>query len=691
MRMCVPVAGGPVVGVRLVSRGKLLYDGSCTAVPLTENESMVLVVDERRASFSFLSGIRFGEKRVRVSYCGAERLPETWLGYDGVDLVVLGQAAVRDFAPEQKVALEQWVRAGGTLVLSTGSAWHRYRDSFAEELAGVKLVRSGVLSSLDGLADRYGEPVALRAKVLVCEARALRGKVLAREGEVPLLIAGSAGLGKTFFLSFDAGTRDLRLWKGSERLWQEMFLSAGPDSGSWPLSAESAQTWLTSVSGMKLPPVSLVSIFLGVYLVVLVPVNYLVFRARRRLEYAWVAGAVAAIMFAVGAFRIGNLYRGSEVILSELSLIRMDAGSPSARIDTWWTLFSPRLADYDLELDAGMLVRQASMEPGAVTVLPTLRLFEDDKVRMPDLRVNMWAARAFRSRSYSELGGGVDSSVAMKGSMLAGTLVNNTSFSLEYCLLAMGRQLIPVGRIAAGESSVVKAEMAGDLWRWEGGGSMDAHVGGREETPTESGRMMRDARVELLHSLGDLAGGRGPGSATLLGFVDEPVHGLDLLGMKVDRRSLALVVMDLPLRLARGEITVPRTAWRRTMDANGGLHFHGGGEGGSLDGHGDGECIFEFSAPVRLEGVDVESLRVYFASSLDDGDVGLSAYDWQAGAWDEFGDAAVIELRPLEHLSADRDAIRLKMTVGKDGGGDRGRWEVTVLETELKGMVHDPD
>ncbi len=104
----------------------------------------IIVAVSSELSFDFLA-----QEGIRVVYPHAENLPDTWAGWSGADLVVVRDTALHRLGAAQAAALEQWVRAGGTVVFTGGAAALQLA---ASGLAGLLPV------DLSGLVERASLP-----------------------------------------------------------------------------------------------------------------------------------------------------------------------------------------------------------------------------------------------------------------------------------------------------------------------------------------------------------------------------------------------------------------------------------------------------------------------------------------------------------------------------------------------------
>ena len=111
---------------------------------LASPESLVVAISSDLA-FDSLAGL--SPSRARVVYPRIDDLPEAWVGYDGVDLVIVHDTSSRRMASRQVEALTDWVAAGGTVVFSGGAAALQHASAGLSRLLPVEVT---------GLRERTG-------------------------------------------------------------------------------------------------------------------------------------------------------------------------------------------------------------------------------------------------------------------------------------------------------------------------------------------------------------------------------------------------------------------------------------------------------------------------------------------------------------------------------------------------------
>ena len=124
--------------------------------------------------------------------------------------------------------------------------------------------------------------------------------------------------------------------------------------GSWSDSsaiAASARSGLKSAAGITPPSADLILKMLGVYLLVLVPANWLIFRAMGKVEWAWAAVPVIAIAGAVTVVKIASLDIGFARSNTQVSLLEIHEGYHRGHLTQYSALYTSLSTNYAIKLD----------------------------------------------------------------------------------------------------------------------------------------------------------------------------------------------------------------------------------------------------------------------------------------------------------------------------------------------------
>jgi len=264
--------------------------------------SRVILAVSRDANLDYLGDSR-GES-IRVFYPHPALLPDRWLGYDGVDAVIIHGVSLEHLSARQFEALEKWLMQGGILAVSGGPDYTLLRTPrLAHLLPGAPL---GLLRFTDGsaLAGAFAEPPYAPMPFSIHRVEGRRGRVLYSAGENPLVIEEERGRGRVLYLTFDVAGYPFDRWGGLGPLWLRLLKLPGlePLNYRGPEEQSGALTVMQSSAG-GFPDHTTVFLFCSIY-VGLLAVGYRLVRedSGRRL-IPWVTYA-APLLFAPAAYFI---------------------------------------------------------------------------------------------------------------------------------------------------------------------------------------------------------------------------------------------------------------------------------------------------------------------------------------------------------------------------------------------------
>jgi hypothetical protein len=354
-------------------------------------------------------------------------LPSRTAAYEGIGIVYLGADVRPDlFGDAQAEALRRYVVGGGLVIVSAGS---RLRED--------ERFRSWIPTVVPGPSSQTSQ-------------RQGRGCVVA--------------------LGFDpsspeaAARPDLALWKFLVR-----SATALSRFGTSAYGEDMRGVLLTNAvlraPGLEPPGAGAVAVFLSAYLVLLVPINYLILKRLDRREWSWATVPALVLLFSVGAYGFGRVTKGSSLLLNTASLAEMTAGSSDASVRTAVGLFSPSRTGYDLSVgvpDALLWTPGADdpygVRPGGAGEQP-LALAEDAAGRGTVARgvaVPMWGMRAVCARTEAvRLGDGLEANLTGGPGGVTGTVTNRTGRPLRNVRVVFLRGEQVLGDLAPGQTAQV--------------------------------------------------------------------------------------------------------------------------------------------------------------------------------------------------------------------------------------------
>lgn len=139
-------------------------------------------------------------------------------------------------------------------------------------------------------------------------------------------------------LRHSANEGELLLWSANGAAWTDT-------SGF----AFQALTALRQAAGIVLPDRWTMIGLIGAYLLVLVPLNWCFFRALGRLELAWVAAPILAILGVIVVTRVARLDIGFARRTTEIGLMELQGEYPRAHVTNYTALYTSLSTNYSLE------------------------------------------------------------------------------------------------------------------------------------------------------------------------------------------------------------------------------------------------------------------------------------------------------------------------------------------------------
>lgn len=320
-----------------------------------------------------------------VQLSKSDDLPANWIGYEGVDLLILtaGDGGLpQELAADRPrfSAMIKWVEMGGKLALICGG--RAAKELLAEGRPLATLVPGRLVDYDRAAVPRLSDSIALEhfaqseavivapgsgGELLVAQLADVSGRVElygAGAAQLPLVIRAPRGLGEITFVGVDLDAAPIAGWPGRTSFLRALLrpLTASDDAGDSSrklvtmgyddLNGALRQRLGQAFAGVR--PMSFQSVVgLSIlYLLILGPLDYLIVRKwLRRPGLAWISFPLILLMFGTGALVLANSRNESarRAVLNQVELVDIDVATSQARGTFWATLYSPQAQRLDLQ------------------------------------------------------------------------------------------------------------------------------------------------------------------------------------------------------------------------------------------------------------------------------------------------------------------------------------------------------
>jgi len=240
-----------------------------------------------------------------------------------------------------------------------------------------------------------------------------------------------------------------------------------PDSGQQEVAgwndrsgvADASRQSLRDAAGISVPEAGFVLRVLVIYLLILAPVNWAVFRVIGRVEWAWVAAPIIAIIGGVAVVRLAQLDIGFARSRTELAVLELQGGYSRGHLARYTALYTSLSTAYDLSFDDESAlampfpeevpyVRRAHERP------TTVHFRRDEQVSLSGFQVQSNDTGLVHSEQMHNVGGAVD----LVGDADKGWMVRNGAELNLKDVGVLGKsengqlQLAWIGSLEAGQS-----------------------------------------------------------------------------------------------------------------------------------------------------------------------------------------------------------------------------------------------
>lgn len=589
-----------------------------------------------------------GQAPIRPLTTSKANVPDRWIGFDAVDLLMLGDFAHTELAPDQIVAIRNFATGGGNLLVPCGARWQRLSQSPLADLWPVDLNSSTTAAGNEvaDLVNRYypnprdgsdrlgGAPVVLSRGVLK------EGAVL-KEGSAnnPLFAMAETGAGRCLFLSYDPTQPPFIGWRGLPAMWKDVFASsvkvrrldtidpdaafslANPNNGFGgggfynPANPDGQTTdtgnlfqSLQKAPQLRMPPVSQIAWFLALYVFFLVPVNYAVLRFFDRRELAWITIPAIVVAFSFLAYQTALSLRGRAILTRQVDIVQSSVGSQEGRVDSLLWLFSPRKTTYDVASGAKNGAVADYLAAGRDATSLTISQPKDGSFVAERAQVLMWADRPFSGQAVVDLGKGLQYFPGRTP-----RLQNNTPVDLKGAVLVEDGAVRPFGTLKPGATATAEAGdgLTGTAPDIIGRIGTASHLEDVFDKVTRTNNIPANTLAAALGaSMGKLNG-----QAIIVAWSDEPAAPLSFENHP-GGRNVTLYVFRIPAtvknRIAAREGLVNLASYEPANLAN----YYYGARGG-------GDAYYDVTLPpsdnwkVEVRGRGLGTLRGYTGAAND--------------------------------------------------------------------------
>jgi hypothetical protein len=674
---------GQRIQARLLERGTVLAEQDVPLTRVPTGDLLCGVLSRSGPAFDFLPTLELPPplRRTRLAHIEIENLPTRPQVLASLDCLIVSNISTAGMVDSQRAALSSWVHSGGLLITIGGASWQRTLTGLPQELLPVQTNGLISLENLESLADIGGEPIKDPGPWLISQASVTDGNVVVEQSGVPLVAAARRGNGTVMYLAMDPSAEPLRSWSGASRLWRYVLAHGSTNVGVGSASSSPFSGWgryprgaMVDVSLLNGPSPVVIMLALGLFALIVGPVNYLFLARFGRPGWSVVTIPLITGLATVGTFTLASAYRDSDVIVNKVSVVRGYPTAP-AYARTYVSVLSRRQANLAVSSNEHSLLNSLyypfPRDPAPDAAPWSVKIVEGITPVIDEFQLQAGALGTLLVDSQVTLPGQLETDLRVEGRQVLGSITNRLDTNIYDASLIVDFQVLKLGDLRRGETREVAMTLVGNGSAGVGPPSSFA----AQLAPQGSGRRgnlsgPETARKDVLEATfgtGFSAARFELAGPTLLGWIDTSAAAIQIADVRPSTVETTMLVSSLPITLPKGfEGELPPQVIQRRQLGTMSLNRQ---QSGSYDLTSGESLAFQFSLPsgtskLLLDGLYVNidgRLRGAAGASNLLGEVSL--FNWRTAEWEDrvvgFGRNLVRDVAPYVSAAGD---IRVRYT-----------------------------
>ena len=552
------------------NKGNEISSNSIVLNRLSNYGKLILLIGTPETQIYFNTSNHFNGVDSVVVKPELPNLPDKWFGYNSIDLLIISDFQKKILNEEQMDAIKKWVQNGGKLIVSVGSKWQLFKDSFIEEMLPVKITDSSVINTLKIFNEELS---GSEGDIVISNSELKKGLVINQNGEKPLIVKGKYGSGEVYYLAFDIDKFPFRGWNGQDKFWLG-FLGESSHYKFTEFAIGYFRNFISKIKYLEPPKIETIGIILLLYLILVCPINFFILRKKKKLELAWVTIPIIVVIFSISIYFYGLLQRGGNLILRNVSIINTSEDSTYGRVNGASLLFTPKRNKFDIQIkNKDSIISEEfywgnRMEMGW-TSYPrrypksdfesVQTLDETDEVFLIKSKpMKIWTTVYLEYLNQIDLGGFIDADLKISSDSLYGTIKNKTKYKIKDCMFLCGITGEFIGDLDSGKTIEVKYTMK----QIEGFKSPNILYSSQSSRTTSLLQKEEEEIIELKKELlsnlfinSKLELSRN-GIIAIVGWIEGELSSIDV-GRSIGRKeNINLLIAELDCKLVPSDILV---------------------------------------------------------------------------------------------------------------------------------------
>jgi hypothetical protein len=318
------------------------------------------------------------EVAIQAQTSDYHKLPDRWYGYAAVDLLIITTSAedlLEQLSSQQQKAIQQWIYQGGRMLLFAGQRGPELSgdNEVWGSLIPGKIDRAITNWNTSGL-EKYGnaderlmldrQPGSSLSLITPSDGVVVLRDTQNAQAEHALIVHSARGLGSVTFVAFDPDQEPFASWDATPAILNRLVIDshfAERGNEQVGMGRQSSNAGFDDVSGQLrssldrfdgVTPTRFMWVagLLGMFILVIGPLDYYILRRFKRLHWTWVTFPVAILIFSLIAKSLVSALRTSPPAINQIEIVDIDSLTQTVRGSNYASVYSPITAAYSFDM-----------------------------------------------------------------------------------------------------------------------------------------------------------------------------------------------------------------------------------------------------------------------------------------------------------------------------------------------------
>lgn len=635
----------------IIENGKVLYEKKLliSSGRINEGNAFTGLLTDDPTALGYLGNITYFDSnysntgKMNCVNITEGMLDENGLNIDGLDVIIINNYNMANLNDKQYNALNNWVNAGGTLLIGAG----------ANESKTINNINKSFLNIIsNGTREQNVKTGSESLNLILSQITLEDSTVTVNSDENKLVYSLDRGVGKILITAFDLGLEPFISSDDAAIMLQDILretfdkIYADNYQGGYNSRNYEISNILGSIPVENTVSTLTLVIVLGVYAILVGIVIYIILKKMKKRDLTWVLIPVTSIVFTVMIYLLGSKMKIKDIIVNSTNIISVDEDG-RGQINSYIGIASKNKENIKIENEEDLKMQYISDDyyyyGDTDYNAKTLRVkttYTNDNSYFTVSNSDVASVNKFEVSGKEIVMPKLENTLKIKDGNLEGTIKNNLDADIQRLVIVSGKSVWDLGQVAKGEEISITNLVSNGSFGIQGYANSlnDEYYQSRWDDEIDS-KDPKFKNVKRHASLLTLLGDTGyVGTTTkIIAITDLPVdYSLNLEGKSISNYNLTAVIQEanIDFKDESGNLSFPEGYFDYTvseLDNRANYDYYNGYI------YGEGEVVLDYKID---DNVNIKEININVCTDQWGYQYGLDGeyyiYNYNTNQYEEF-------------------------------------------------------